>query len=77
MGISSEYCARMFCSPAQVVPDKLPDMDNEGRPFNVKLVVINFANAAFLRWRQNEFILRHGIPQESVRGRMLQLLNQQ
>ena len=29
---------------SKVVPDKLPDMDNEGRPFNVKLVVINFAN---------------------------------
>ncbi|CAE7794777.1 unnamed protein product, partial [Symbiodinium sp. CCMP2592] len=29
---------------SKVLPDKLPDIDNEGRPYNLKLVVVNFNN---------------------------------
>eukprot|EP00435_Cladocopium_sp_Y103_P066811 s35_g29.t1 len=29
---------------SKAVPEKLPEMDNEGRPFNLKLVVVNFNN---------------------------------
>ncbi|CAJ1386563.1 unnamed protein product [Effrenium voratum] len=29
---------------SKVVPDKMPDVDNEGRPYNLKLVVVNFNN---------------------------------
>ena len=40
---------------AKAVPEKLPDMDNEGRPFNLKLVVVNFNNAVTLEPKK----LRH------------------
>ena len=30
----------------EVLPDKLPDVDNEGRPYNLKLVVVNFNNVS-------------------------------
>ncbi|CAL1171110.1 unnamed protein product, partial [Cladocopium goreaui] len=40
---------------SKAVPEKLPDMDNEGRPFNLKLVVVNFNNAVTLEPKK----LRH------------------
>lgn len=52
---------------SKAVPEKLPDMDNEGRPFNLKLVVVNFNNVGTHFGKMFKKRERHAFDWEGVR----------